>query len=77
MAGAGAAITLGAAILSLTLDLTDSFRIFMLISGVSVLLGSIGFLRLKPAAIGRVTLSCGVAVTRCHPRRAAPWIFDR
>jgi MFS family permease len=47
MAGAGGAMTLGAAILSLTLHLTDSFRIFMLISGVSVLLGSLGFLRLK------------------------------
>lgn len=47
MAGAGAAITLGSVILSLTLWKTDSFTVFMLISGVSVLLGSIGFLRLR------------------------------
>jgi MFS family permease len=47
MAGAGAAITLGAAILSFTLWKTDSFTSFMLISGVAVLMGSVGFLRLK------------------------------
>ena len=48
MAGAGAAITLGSAILSFTLWKTDSFTSFMLISGVSVLIGSLGFLRLRP-----------------------------
>lgn len=47
MAGAGAAITLGSAILSFTLWKTDSFTSFMLISAVSVLMGSLGFLRLK------------------------------
>ena len=47
MAGAGAAITLGSAILTLTLWMTDTFTSFMLISGVSVLIGSIGFLRLR------------------------------
>lgn len=50
MAGAGAAITLGSAILSLTLWMTDSFRMFMIISAVSVLIGSIGFLRLRQPA---------------------------
>lgn len=49
MAGAGAAITLGSGILSLTLYLTESFTWFMMICGVSVLLGSLGFLRLKRA----------------------------
>jgi predicted MFS family arabinose efflux permease len=47
MAGAGAAITLGAALLSLILWKTDSFTIFMLVSGVSVFFGSLGFLRLR------------------------------
>ena len=50
MAGAGAAITLGSAILSLTLYMTDSFTFFMLISGASVLIGSIGFLRLRSSS---------------------------
>jgi MFS family permease len=49
MAGAGAAITLGSAILTFTLYKTDSFATFMWISGVSVLIGSLGFLRLKRA----------------------------
>jgi hypothetical protein len=47
MAGAGAAITLGSAILSFTLYRTDSFSVFMIIAGVSVLMGSLGFLRLR------------------------------
>jgi len=47
MAGAGAAISLGAAILGLTLWLTESFTLYMVLSAVCVLLGSAGFLRLK------------------------------
>ena len=47
MAGAGAAITLGSALLSLILWKTDSFSLFMLIAGVSVVIGSLGFLRLR------------------------------
>ncbi len=49
MAGAGAAITLGSAILSFTLYKTDSFSAFMIISGVSVLAGGLGFFRLRSA----------------------------
>ena len=55
MAGAGAAITLGSAILSFTLYKTDSFSVFMIISGVSVLIGSLGFLRLKSSAAASAT----------------------
>ncbi len=51
MAGAGAAITLGSAILSYTLYRTDSFSTFMIIAAVSVLAGSLGFLKLRPPVV--------------------------
>lgn len=48
-AAVGGAITLGSTLLSITLWKTDSFRLFMLIAGVAVLIGSINFLSLKRA----------------------------
>jgi len=56
MAGAGAAITLGSAILSLTLWRTDTFTAFMLISAVSVMLGAGGFFRLRRVNTSRASV---------------------
>lgn len=47
MVSVGIAMTLGSAILSVTLKLTDSFGLFMLIAGGAVLVGGLNLLRLK------------------------------
>ncbi len=47
MPTAGLAIAIGSGLLSFTLTLNDSFRLFMLIAGVSAFVGGISFLSLK------------------------------
>ncbi len=47
MPTAGLAIAIGSALLSVTLTYSDSFRPFMLIAGVSVMIGGLGFLLLR------------------------------
>lgn len=46
----GAAMALGAALLSITLAQTETYRLFMIISGAGVAIGSLNFLRLRSVA---------------------------
>ncbi len=46
----GAAMALGAALLSITLAQTETYRLFMIISGAGVAIGSLSFLRLRSVA---------------------------
>lgn len=50
MGSVGAAMAIGAMVLSVTLAQTETYRLFMLISAVGVVIGSLNFLRLRSIA---------------------------